>query len=93
MDFNNAIASHEFQKYYQRLFSAASKLATLDIMVRKQVRLLDVEYEGEEKYFKYAIKYESSNMQANAMFKAANLRALSIKEKDDELLRPSYLFQ
>ena len=79
--------------YFFAIFNRASKARTLDIMVRKQARDLNIQYDGGRHYADYALEFELVNPEAFAMFYAANERLNKIREKTSALLCPSDLFE
>jgi len=77
---------------YREIFSRARKRDTLDIMVRKQARLLGIEFRGNEEYLLAAFEYPENN-DVCAMFSAAHNQFKRIREQDDAVLSPSSLFE
>jgi hypothetical protein len=77
---------------YNDLFGRAHKRETLDIMVRKQASVLEIECSGQLTYAQQAAACRQSSPQAFNLFLAAHNRHQKLEEKEDALLCPSDLF-
>ena len=77
---------------YRELFSKACKRETLDIMVRKQARLLGIEFRGNEEYLLAAFEYPEDK-DICAMFSAAHNQFKRIKEAEYAVSSPGCLFE
>ena len=85
---------HELASKYKKLLSKASRLETLDIMVRKQAKDLGIVYTGGDEYLRYAAAAALAHSEAAlSLFNAAYNQFERIKEKEIEVLRPGDLFE